>query len=206
MNQSSSQGPVALAVFVAVGLIVILLVAAAAGVLWFRQVRQTQHQLVVAELREAEVRAQAARLESIRSNVDAAATVADEDMGAIESAVRSVLQLQQLAWNDGDIETFMQGYWNSPLLTFSSRGQVTRSWGDTLQNYHTRYPTRDAMGKLSFENLEVTPLGSTAAMVLGEWRLQRNDETLAGNFTLVFRRIDGDWRIVHDHTSRAQQP
>jgi ketosteroid isomerase-like protein len=61
------------------------------------------------------------------------------------------------------------------------------------------------MGRLSFSNLEITPLGDEAALVLGEWKLEREEEAVSGNFSLVFRKIDGRWVIVHDHTSRASQ-
>ncbi|MGI9427910.1 MAG: YybH family protein [Bythopirellula sp.] len=117
------------------------------------------------------------------------------------ASIREVLQTQQQMWNAGDIERFMDHYWKSDKLTFSSGGKVTRSWQSTLDNYRKRYATRSLMGKLSFRNLEVTPLGETAALVLGEWQLQRDSGKLGGNFTLVFRFLNGRWVIVHDHTS-----
>jgi beta-aspartyl-peptidase (threonine type) len=107
-------------------------------------------------------------------------------------------------WNAGDIDRFMDFYWKSDQLTFSSGGKVTRSWQSTLENYRQRYGARSLMGKLTFRNLEITPLGQTAAYVLGEWQLQRDAEILGGNFTLVFRYLDGRWLIVHDHTSRSE--
>jgi beta-aspartyl-peptidase (threonine type) len=102
----------------------------------------------------------------------------------------------------------MEHYWKSDDLTFSSGGKTTRGWQATLDNYRKRYPTREAMGRVSFSELEITPLGSStdedgAAMVLGRWQLDGESEPVGGNFTLVFRKIDGKWVIVHDHTSRA---
>jgi beta-aspartyl-peptidase (threonine type) len=120
-----------------------------------------------------------------------------------EADIRAVLDAQLRAWNAGDIDGFMQHYWQSDELTFSAGGQTTRSWQKTLQRYKERYPTRAAMGETTFKNLEITPLGAEAAMVLGEWQLRRAGETIGGNFTLVFRRVDGRWVIIHDHTSQS---
>ena len=116
--------------------------------------------------------------------------------------IRAVLDRQASAWNRGDIATFMDAYDRSPQLTFSSSGKVTRGWQPTLDNYYQRYPTREAMGHLTFSELEVTKLGDAAALVLGRWDLDRGDP-VGGVFTLVFRRAAGRWVIIHDHTSRT---
>jgi beta-aspartyl-peptidase (threonine type) len=97
----------------------------------------------------------------------------------------------------------MQHYWKSDQLTFSSGGQTQRGWAATMQRYRERYPTPEKMGKLRFSELEVQPLESTAALVLGRWHLSRVGEEVEGNFSLVFRLIDGRWKIVHDHTSMS---
>lgn len=115
--------------------------------------------------------------------------------------IADILGQQSAAWNSGDIEEFMQAYWRSPKLTFSSGGRVTRGWKSTLDHYRIRYPTRETMGHLTFSNLEVLELGDTAALVLGRWRLQR-EAPVGGAFTLIFRRVAGRWVIIHDHTSR----
>ncbi|MEO2017866.1 MAG: nuclear transport factor 2 family protein, partial [Fuerstiella sp.] len=95
-------------------------------------------------------------------------------------------------------------YWNSEQLSFSSGGKTTRGWQATKDGYHRRYPTRDLMGWLTFSELEVTSLGDTAALVLGRWHLKRDSGPIGGNFSLTFRRIDGRWLIVHDHTSKEE--
>jgi len=120
-------------------------------------------------------------------------------------AIAAMLHDQAAAWNDGDVERFMEPYWHSPELTFSSGGKVTRGWRATLDGYRQRYPDRAAMGHLTFSDLEVTPLGGDVALVLGRWYLDR-DEPVGGAFSLVLRRIDGRWVIVHDHTSRDLSP
>ncbi|MCG3132105.1 MAG: hypothetical protein FLDDKLPJ_02922 [Phycisphaerae bacterium] len=126
-------------------------------------------------------------------------SAAPADPGAAGEVAR-VLRNQEEAWNRGDVEGFMRGYWNSPNLTFSSGGRVTRGWKETLDGFKTRYPDRTAMGRLTFDNLEVTVLGPDAALVLGAWRLDR-EKPVGGAFSLVFRKTGGAWVIIHDHTS-----
>ncbi|HEV8070732.1 MAG TPA: sugar-binding protein [Planctomycetaceae bacterium] len=118
-------------------------------------------------------------------------------------ALESIVSEQAAAWNRGDIDGFMRHYWKSEDLTFSSGGHTTRGWQTTKDNYKVRYPTRERMGQLTFDHLEVFPLGETAALLLGHWRLDRTGP-VGGNFSLVFRKIDGAWVIVHDHTSRKE--
>ena len=120
--------------------------------------------------------------------------------------IEAVLTTQAEAWNRGDIDSFMKYYWNSDELTFSSGGETTRGWTNTRDNYRKRYPTRDLMGQLRFSQLEITLLGDSAALVLGRWRLAREMSPVAGNFSLVLRRIDGQWLIIHDHTSHLSTP
>ena len=120
---------------------------------------------------------------------------------ALTRAVTGVLETQTHAWNSGDIAGFMDHYWTSEQLTFSSGGTTTRGWEQTRARYDKRYGTPEKMGRLTFSDLEVYSLGDQAALVLGRWRLDREADTPGGNFSLVFRRIDGRWVIVHDHTS-----
>lgn len=122
-----------------------------------------------------------------------------------EAQIRRVLQQQSECWNRADIEGFMETYWKSPDLTFSSGGQTTRGWDATLQRYKTRYATPDLMGQLKFEVIEVNMLGKEAAFLLGTYQLTRNNDSPHGNFTLVLRKINGHWKIVHDHSSEATE-
>ncbi len=119
----------------------------------------------------------------------------------VENQLRQLVLQQVRDWNRGDIDAFMQGYWKSEKLSFASGGQVTRGWQATRDRYHRRYPDRAAMGDLEFSQLEVELLGSDAAYMLGRWKL-RKEASMEGNFTLLFRKIEGEWKIVHDHTSK----
>jgi ketosteroid isomerase-like protein len=119
----------------------------------------------------------------------------------IESDIRAVMNDQVAAWNRGDIEGFMRGYWNSDKLTFVSGANVTRGWQPTLDRYKKNYDSREKMGTLSFSDLEITVLSKDAAVVLGSWSLAREKDNPHGKFTLVFRKFKDGWRIVQDHTS-----
>lgn len=119
----------------------------------------------------------------------------------IESDIRAVMNDQVAAWNRGDIDGFMLGYWNSPKLTFVSGANVTRGWQPTLDRYKKSYDSRAKMGTLAFSDLEITVLSKDAAVVLGSWSLAREKDNPHGKFTLVFRKFKDGWRIVQDHTS-----
>ena len=120
-----------------------------------------------------------------------------------DAAVRAVLSRQVEAWNRGDLEGFMAGYWNSPDLVFQSGATLTRGWQATRERYRRLYQAEGKeMGRLRFEELDVQPLSPDAAFVRGRWHLTMKDGSEPGGlFTLLLRRIAGEWKIVHDHTS-----
>lgn len=109
--------------------------------------------------------------------------------------------MQEKAWNEGDIPAFMEGYWQSDSLTFVSTRGMTFGWQNTLDNYIKGYPDRAAMGKISFEILRMKAMGKKAAHVIGKWHLKREAGDIGGHFTLIWRKIEGRWVIVADHTS-----
>jgi ketosteroid isomerase-like protein len=121
----------------------------------------------------------------------------------VASEIRSVLQSQQEAWNRGDIDAFMNGYARSDATTFVSEDKITRGWDTVRDRYHKKYSDRAQMGTLTFSDLEITPLSSDSAVVLGSWRLDRKEDQPHGRFTLIFRLTNDGWKIVHDHTSAA---
>ncbi len=121
----------------------------------------------------------------------------------VEAAVTAVLAAQQAAWNRGDIPGFMDHYWKSDDLRFASGGDVTRGWAATLARYLSRYDSAEKMGRLSFDIVDIDVVGDDAALVFGAWRLARAADEPHGLFTLTFKRLDGAWVIVADHTSSA---
>lgn len=118
-----------------------------------------------------------------------------------ETIIRGMLATQTQEWNKGNIESFMQGYWKSDSLLFVGKSGPNYGFRKTLENYKKGYPDTAAMGKLSFDILQVTRLSPDYFFVLGKWMLQRSIGNLSGHYTLLFRKIKGEWKIVVDHSS-----
>lgn len=116
-------------------------------------------------------------------------------------AIRDVMQQQQDAWNKGDIETFMRGYWNSDSLMFIGSSGVTYGYKNTLDRYRKTYNSREKMGTLKFDLLHIIPLADDVYMVVGKWHLTRTVGDAGGLYTLLFRKIGDSWLIISDHTS-----
>ena len=117
------------------------------------------------------------------------------------AAVRAVIEAQAAAWNRGDVAGYMEGYAKEDSTTFVSGDTITRGWQTVHDRYKSRYETREKMGTLDFSELEFKPLSEFYIMATGRWRLTRAADTPRGRFTLIFRRTNAGWRIVHDHTS-----
>jgi beta-aspartyl-peptidase (threonine type) len=126
-----------------------------------------------------------------------------DGFSSIEKELNQKLAEQTAAWNRGDLKSFMEPYWQDERLTFSSGGKVTRGWETTYQRYKSRYPDKATMGKLTFSHLESQPLGENAVLMLGNWELER-DQPVGGNFSLVWKKIANQWRIIHDHSSARE--
>src|SRR3989440_9004005 len=114
---------------------------------------------------------------------------AESENADTASEIRAVLSAQQEAWNRGDVEEFMNGYWRSEETVFVSGDEVTRGWQKVLDRYKRNYSDRTKMGTLTFSNLEIAPLGDDAAVVLGAWKLKRAKDEPRGRFTLILRRL-----------------
>jgi ketosteroid isomerase-like protein len=131
---------------------------------------------------------------------------AGESKSNITAEIENVIHAQQEAWNRGDIEAFMNGYWRSDETVFISGDEVTRGWQKVLDRYKTKYSDRAKMGTLTFSDLEITSLISDSAVALGSWKLKRANDEPHGRFTLIFRKFPDGWKIIHDHTSAATPP
>jgi ketosteroid isomerase-like protein len=137
---------------------------------------------------------------AIGSDARAQTVIHDQDY----SAVMQVLKNQQNSWNKGDIDSFLDGYWRSPDLTFSSSGGIAKGWDAVRARYKRNYADRESMGQLEFSALEFRFLGSDATLVLGHWHLARAKGDIGGVFSLVWQRFPEGWRIIHDHTSAVE--
>ncbi len=118
-----------------------------------------------------------------------------------ERSIRGILATQTDAWNRGDIEQFMQGYWENDSLMFIGKSGVTYGWTNTLNNYKKGYPDTAAMGKLHFDLVQVKKLSKKYYHVTGKWFLKRSIGDVGGHFTLLFQKIHGRWVIIADHSS-----
>jgi len=120
-------------------------------------------------------------------------------------AIVQVLTTQTAAWNRGDLPGFMAGYWASDSLVFIGRKGPTYGWQNTLAGYQKSFPSAAAMGQLDFSGLRVASLGPEAAQVVGHWHLARPvaEGDVQGWFLLIFRKINGRWLVVADHTNET---
>lgn len=111
------------------------------------------------------------------------------------------MDAQVNAWNNGDIHGFMSAYWKSDSLLFIGKRGVNRGWETTLNNYLSSYPDKQAMGELKFTTVEKIPIDLNHAFMIGKWELFREKDTLSGHYSLLWKRMNGHWRIKADHSS-----
>ena len=118
-----------------------------------------------------------------------------------ELQIREVMANQEACWNEGDLECFMEGYWESDKLVFIGSKGLTYGWDQTLENYKKGYPSTEKMGTLKFTIKVIEPLSEEYWFVIGGWHLDRSEGDLEGHFSLIWRDIEGEWKIVADHAS-----
>lgn len=126
------------------------------------------------------------------------------DVNSQSSALTSIalaMNEQENAWNTGDLEGFMKHYWKSDSLRFIGSRGLNYGWQTTLDNYKRSYPDHEAMGQLTFTNKYMDVVAPDAAFIAGKWQLDRTADTLSGHYSLLWKRINGRWVIVADHSS-----
>lgn len=111
------------------------------------------------------------------------------------------MEQQEISWNQGDIEGFMSVYWKSDSLLFVGSNGPSYGWQTTLDNYRKNYQNKALMGKLDFTKISFENFSDSSAMLSGKWELQRESGDIGGYFSLIWKRIDQQWKIVYDHTS-----
>ena len=116
-------------------------------------------------------------------------------------AIKQVLTTQQICWNNGDIDGFMLGYWNSDKFKFSWVNGIEYGWENALEKYKISYPTKESMGEFNFEILDVKLTSDTTAVLDGEWELIRKNDNPKGSFILIFQKIENNWLIISDYTT-----
>jgi uncharacterized protein (TIGR02246 family) len=123
---------------------------------------------------------------------------------AQDAEIRTVMKDSEIAWNRGDLVAFASYYEDSPETTFIGRDVTRGGTKAILDRYRRSYPTPEAMGTLTFSELEVRPLADGLALTTGKFALKRTAAgggDASGRFTLIFRRTPSGWKIIHDHTS-----
>jgi ketosteroid isomerase-like protein len=118
-----------------------------------------------------------------------------------EAAIRKVLATQVATWNEANIDAFMETYWKSDSLLFVGKNGPTYGWQNTLNNYKKSYATKEQMGKLNFDILQIKMLSADTYFVLGKWHLTRTVGDAGGFYTLLFKKFADGWKIVADHSS-----
>ena len=118
-----------------------------------------------------------------------------------EKDILKVMTTQQIAWNNGDIDGFMKGYWKNDSLLFIGSKGPTYGWQKTLDNYKKSYPNKEKMGILEFSDIKVKMLGKNYAYVFGKWKLVRTNDSPNGIYTLIFEKFKDGWKIISDHTN-----
>ena len=116
-------------------------------------------------------------------------------------AIKKMLTSQQKCWNNGDIDGFMQGYWNSEKLIFTSLNhKPAYGWQNTLERYKNSYPTKASMGEFRFEILDIKLVSDTTSSLFGKWELIRENDHPNGVFWLDLKKVDESWLITKDST------
>ena len=121
-------------------------------------------------------------------------------------AIKKVLATQQIFWNNGDIDGFMLGYWNSEKFEFSWVNGTEYGWENALEKYKISYPTKESMGEFRFELLDVNLTSDTTATLNGKWELIRINDNPKGSFTYIFKKIENNWLIIKDYTTNEYYP
>lgn len=118
-----------------------------------------------------------------------------------EEEIIKTMRAQEEAWNEGDVEGFMQAYWKSDSLLFIGSSGPQYGWQTTLDKYKKSYPDQSAMGTLSFSNIQFQLIENETAHLSGKWQLDRASDTLKGYYSLLWRKIEEEWKVVYDHSS-----
>ncbi len=115
--------------------------------------------------------------------------------------VQRIFDKQIAAWTAGDLNNFMNGYWEDERLVFVGSRGPTYGYQNTLKGYQKGYPTKEAMGTLKFDIIEMRQWDRKTLQVIGKFTLIRKSDTPTGHFTLLLRKIKGKLVIVSDHSS-----
>lgn len=112
--------------------------------------------------------------------------------------IMTLLNQQQKDWSNNNLEAFMEGYWKSDSLFFYSGSKLNAGWETTLNSYKKKYPDTSYSGTLKFNIVKISPISTDAYFVMGEYHLDREVGNANGTFMILFKRINGEWKIIAD--------
>ena len=135
---------------------------------------------------------------SIKADVTTETTTNSDSAALAEAGIRLVMAEQEAAWNNHDLEGFMQGYWKSDSLKFYGSNGLTKGWKQTLANYKKGYPTKAESGTLKFVINDISKIEGDNYWVMGEYHINREVGDANGVFIIIFKKIHGEWKIVAD--------
>ena len=118
--------------------------------------------------------------------------------------IMKVMKIQEIAWNNGDIDAFMEGYLKSDELVFSGKSGPVYGWDNTKKRYYISYPNTQVMGKLKFTVKKIRSISLNSAFLIGEYYLKRTTQDSYGHFTLLWKKVNNNWLIISDHTSAVK--
>jgi ketosteroid isomerase-like protein len=118
--------------------------------------------------------------------------------------IMKVMKIQEIAWNNGDIDAFMEGYLKSEELVFSGKSGPVYGWDNTKKRYYISYPNTQVMGKLKFTVKKIRSVSLNSAFLIGEYYLKRTTQDSYGHFTLLWKKVNNNWLIISDHTSAVK--
>lgn len=122
----------------------------------------------------------------------------------VQEVILSIMNEQEKAWSEGNVDGFMQGYWNSDSLLFIGSAGPQYGWLPTLNRYKQAYPNKQAMGQLTFELISFKYLSPSNAHLSGKWHLKREEGDLSGYYSLLWEKKNGKWKIIYDHSSSSK--
>ncbi len=124
--------------------------------------------------------------------------MAQSSKNSDKEAILNVMKLQEIAWNKHDLKGYMEGYWKNDSLKFYGGSGLTKGWYNTLENYKRGYPTTAETGILNFIIKDVSKIENNSYWVMGEYHLTRDAGNANGVFIVIFKKINGEWKIVAD--------
>ena len=117
--------------------------------------------------------------------------------------IYNLMKQQEDAWNNGNLENFMNVYWKNDSLVFIGKSGINYGWEKTIRNYKNSYKSKEQMGTLKFNNIICNPINDSTNIVTGKWSLKRNNSigNINGFYSLIWVKKQTGWKITYDHTS-----